>query len=256
MNTEVHDWKQEFLLLKSHAEALLSSNPDAQQVIALKTVKGNLYSAVNHRITEGDYRGEDACLQQLREQNDTRVLAILALWNTHSLEVTSAHFNLGLTALDPENEEARIFLQGRDCIMAKRLKVALPPKSDRPELQREFFALRCEAEEILKANPGAERVIVLRTLKNALHSVVIPSDAQKGRQAEEACLEALANSGDTGVYSVLTLTNAGTTDFAPADFLQAMYKLNPANKRAAIFRQVFVVDLEDVLPPMFTQEAD
>lgn len=256
MNTEVHDWKQEFHLLKNHAEALLSANPDTQQVIVLRTIKGNLYSVVNRCIFDGDHREEDACLQQLSEKDDTQVLSILAMGDAHWPEVTSTHFNLGLIALNPENDDARIFLQGRECIMAKRLKVVLPPKSDLPELQREFFALRCEAEAILKANPGAERVIMLRTLKNALHSIVIPADAQEGRQRENACLEALSNSGDTAVYSVLTLLNNGATDFAPYDFLQALNQLNPSNKRANIFRQVFVVDLEDVMPPIFTPESD
>lgn len=256
MNTEVHDWKQEFHLLKSHAEALLSANPDTQQVIVLRTVKGNLYSVVNHCIFDGDYREEEACLRQLREKNDTQVLSILAMGDAHWPEVTSAHFNLGLVALNPENDDARIYLQGRDCIIVRRLKVVLPPKSDLPELQQEFFALRCEAEEIRKANPGAEMIIVLRTHKNALHTVVIPSDAPEGHQQVNACLEALSKSDDTAVYSVLTLRKNGSTDFAPYDFLQALHQLNPANKRANIFRQVFVVELEDVLPPMFAPEAD
>lgn len=256
MNTEVHDWNQEFHLLKSHAEALLSANPDIKEVIVLRTIKGNLYSVVNRCILDGDYREEDACLGQLREKDDTQVLSILAMGDARWPEVTSAHFNLGLVALNPENEDARIFLQGRDCIMSKRLKVVLPPRSERPELQREFFALRCEAEAILKANPEAEQVIVLRTLKNALHTVVIPSDAPEGHQTENACLEALSNSDDTAVYSVLTLMKNGATDFAPSYFLQALHQLNPANKRANIFRQVFVAELEDVLPPIFSSEAD
>ena len=253
MNAEVHDWKQEFHLLKSHAEALLGANPDTQQVIVLRTVNGNLYSVVNRCIFDGDHREEDACLRQLREENDTQVLSILAMGDAHWPEVTSAHFNLGLIALNPENEDARIFLQGRDCIIVRRLKIVLPPRSERPELQQEFFALRYEAEEIRKANPGAEKIIVLRTLKNALHTVVIPSDAPEG-QPENACLEALSNSDDTAVYSVLTLMKNGATDFAPSDFLQALQQLNPANKRANIFRQVFVSELEDVLPPLFTPE--
>ena len=256
MNTQVHDWKQEFHLLKSHAEALLGANPDTQQVIVLRTVNGNLYSVVNRCIFDGDHREEDACLRQLREENDTQVLSILAMGDAHWPEVTSTHFNLGLIALNPENDDARIFLQGRDYIMVKRLKIVLPPKDECPELQQEFFDLRSEAEAILKANPEAEQVIVLRTLKNALHAVIIPADAQEGRQREQACLEALSNSGDTAVYSVLTLTKNGTTDFAPSDFLQALHRLNPANKRANIFRQVFVAELEDVLPPLFTPEAD
>lgn len=256
MNTQVHDWKQEFHLLKSHAEALLGANPDTQQVIVLRTVKGNLHAVVIRCIFDGNHREEDACLRQLREENDTQVLSILAMGDAHWPEVPSAHFNLGLVALNPENEDARIFLQGRDCIMSKRLKVVLPPRSERPELQQEFFALRCEAEEIRKANPGAEKIIVLRTLKNALHTVVIPSDAPEGHQTENACLEALSNSDDTAVYSVLTLMKNGATDFAPSDFLQALQQLNPANKRANIFRQVFVAELEDVLPPIFTPEAD
>lgn len=256
MNTQVHDWKQEYHLLKGHAEALLSANPDTQQVIVLRTIKGNLYSVVNRCIFDGDHREEDACLGQLREKDDTQVLSILAMGDAHWPEVTSTHFNLGLVALNPENEDARIFLQGRDCIMSKRLKVVLPPRSERPELQQEFFALRCEAEAILKANPGAEQVIVLRTLKNALHAVIIPADAPEGRQRENACLEALSKSDDTAVYSVLTLLNNGATDFAPSYFLQALHQLNPSNKRANIFRQVFVVELEDVLPPIFTPESD
>ena len=48
----------------------------------------------------------------------------------------------------------------------------------------------------------------------------------------------------------------GATDFAPSDFLQALQQLKPANKRANIFRQVFVAEREDVLPPTFTPEAD
>lgn len=256
MNTEVHDWKQEFILLRSYAETLLSDNPDTQQVIVLKTVKGNLYFIVNHSITDGDHQDEDACLQTLREKDDTQVLSILALWDNHSPEVTSAHFNLGLIALNPENEDARIFLQGRECIMAKRLKVVLPPRSERPELQQEFCTLRGEAESILKTNPRAEKIIVLRTLKNKLHSVVIPADARENHQPENACLKALSKSDDTAVYSVLTLMNTGATDFAPSYFLQALNRLNPSNKHTNIFRQVFVVELEDVLPPIFTPEAN
>ena len=256
MNTQVHDWKQEYQLLKGHAQALLSANPDIQQVIVLRTIQGNLYSVVNRRILDGDYREEDACLRQLREKDDTQVLSILAMGDAHWPEVTSTHFNLGLIALNPENDDARIFLQGREGIMVKRLKIVLPPKDECPELQREFFDLRREAEAIFKENPEAEQVIVLRTLKNALHAVIIPADAQEGHQRENACLEALSNSGDTAVYSVLTLMKNGATDFAPPHFLQALNQLNPANKRANVFRRVFVVDLEDVMPPIITPESE
>lgn len=251
MNTAIHDWKQEFILLQKHAEALHSTNPDAEQVIVLRTANGNLYSVVNRNITGGDHRDEDICLQTLREKDDTQVFSILALWDTHSPEITSAHFNQGLVDLNPENENARIFLQGRDCIMAKRLKVALPPRGEQPELQREYIALRVEAEKILEANPAAEGIIVLRTVKDKLYSVTIQTDDQENHQAEDICLKQLAEHADTEVYSVLTLWNNGTTDFAPSYFLQALNKLNPINKRANIFRHVFVVELEDVLPPKF-----
>ena len=60
MNTQVHDWKQEFHLLKSHAEVLLGANPDAQQVIVLRTVKGNLHAVVIRCIFDGNHREEDA----------------------------------------------------------------------------------------------------------------------------------------------------------------------------------------------------
>lgn len=89
------------------------------QVTLLYTANGNLYTSVN------DVSGEIATV--LRREQDTLVLQMVTLWLDGTLDVPSWNFRKALLALNPQNAEAQMLLQGQDTPHAKRIRDTLPP---------------------------------------------------------------------------------------------------------------------------------
>lgn len=71
-------WEAEYHTLRAYALPLLEANPGAQ-VIVLRNVSGNLFTAPVPGFYQWDLRGEAVRLEALAQSGDPRVVSILAL---------------------------------------------------------------------------------------------------------------------------------------------------------------------------------
>lgn len=110
----------EYEMLIAEAKALLAEAPGAQQVIVVRSAKGNIYHLANTCVeTSAD---EDCYLDLLRDADDTAVAALVCMWKDGTLDVPSMHFRKGLLALNPANAAAELPLQSLHCLTVKRLE--------------------------------------------------------------------------------------------------------------------------------------
>ena len=70
--------KDELLGLLEQARELAKVESTAQQVILVKTAKGNVYHVSNRDVERG--ADEDGLLRQLRDGEDTQVQAVACMW--------------------------------------------------------------------------------------------------------------------------------------------------------------------------------
>ena len=106
--------KAELVELDERVEGL--PNP---QVIVLLTDSNRFYVAVN------DIDG--IICEKLKQENDTTVLTILAMWKDGSVDVPSFAFRNTLVQMDERNLKAGILLNGIDGIHIRTLVTTLPP---------------------------------------------------------------------------------------------------------------------------------
>lgn len=113
--------------LMFEAEKTCCEHPDAEQVIAVKTEKGNTYILVNRNVMSGDYSDENSFIQMLREKDDTETQYLVCKWNGKTVDVPSFHFREQLLNINPKNENTALLLQGFGAYIVKPLKNTLPP---------------------------------------------------------------------------------------------------------------------------------
>lgn len=93
------------------------------QVIALYTARGNIHTGISY----GPQTGE-ALLEQLRQQGDTQVTHLVALWARGGLDMPAFDFRKALLELDAGNEFALLVMQGHDCLRARTVGSTMPPR--------------------------------------------------------------------------------------------------------------------------------
>ena len=108
------------------AEQQVKVNPEADQVIAVKTAKGNVYHFANHGVLTGNTAGESRFAQMLEEQGDTEILCLVALWNNGCVDVPSMHFRCSLLELDPRNGETVMLLRSENGYTVRTVGSAMP----------------------------------------------------------------------------------------------------------------------------------
>ena len=118
--------ENEFMELLEETEAVLRKNPTAEQAIAVKTGKGNVYCFANHAIMSGEHDDENSFIGLLRDSEDTQVQYMVCKWNGQSVDVPSMHFRCRLIEINPDNENAEILLQGVGGYLVEYLKVTMP----------------------------------------------------------------------------------------------------------------------------------
>lgn len=114
----------ELYSLLGTAERQVSAEKDAQQVIAVKTAKGNVYHFPNHCV--GEPSEEDTFLEMLLEQGDAEIQYILCMWHNYQLDVPSLHFRRRLVEICPRNKDAVVLLLGENAFHAKRVEQLMP----------------------------------------------------------------------------------------------------------------------------------
>ncbi len=90
----------------------------ASQVTVILTDCDNIYVAVN------DFDG--SVCEELRHDNNTKVVKLLTLWKNGGLDIPSFDFRQALIRLDDDNVNADIILQGKDGCLIKKLAVTMP----------------------------------------------------------------------------------------------------------------------------------
>lgn len=117
---------KELCALLEEAERQVQANPEADQVIAVKTAKGNTYHFANHQVQAGSRADEDRFVELLREKDDVTVQYLVAMWNTCGIDLPSMHFRRRLLELSPQNAEAVIPLQGEGGYLMRTIGSTMP----------------------------------------------------------------------------------------------------------------------------------
>lgn len=119
--------KDELLGLLEQARELAKVESTAQQVILVKTAKGNVYHVSNRDVERG--ADEDGLLRQLRDGEDPQVQAVACMWKEGgALDVPSIRFRQLLLELDSRNGDALLPLQGENVLVARTLRETMPGK--------------------------------------------------------------------------------------------------------------------------------
>lgn len=128
-----------FYELLEEADMLLENDTVNEQLVLVKTAKGNIYHTCN-QITSGyDEANDRAFMDMLREKEDTEVRFLVALWNPRAVpllqpdlpyapDIPGWCLRKGLVELDSANEETLVLLLGEGVYHARTLKSLQPPK--------------------------------------------------------------------------------------------------------------------------------
>lgn len=100
---------QEFESLIQEAKQRVSEHPSAEQVIVVKTAKGNVRFFANN-VLDQKYEEEKEFVQKLVEEDDAVLEYIVCMWNDSSLDFPSMNFRKLLLDVNEENNHARMYL--------------------------------------------------------------------------------------------------------------------------------------------------
>ncbi len=132
-----------FNCMLSQTWTRFSENPDLDAVFALHTVKGNTYyqdiTWESGSWTPGDFRGEELCIHQLNDYNDTQVRCIIVSFKGHGVlpqpDSISWYFAQRLLELDVRNLDALVLLWGGGNIYRPKPVHTIAP----PNIVRRFL---------------------------------------------------------------------------------------------------------------------
>ena len=129
MDKLIREYDNPSLEPQSLVEAALNKPKDSAQTVYLQTASGKVYTAVNPLAAEGNFAAEDALLQQLTEQKDTRVLWVCAVWHGACVDLPSFHLRQRLLELLPANKDTRILLVGEGGYGYRSIDSTMPDKN-------------------------------------------------------------------------------------------------------------------------------
>lgn len=123
-------WEQEYETLMAIAREHLDPNRERGETVVLRTAKDNIsiVQIPDYCDTESREALENQCIENLRKENDTRVLCVLATIRGENLEIPSWNFREQLIRLNEANLQTETFLWGgEDRIYLKPFHRLLPP---------------------------------------------------------------------------------------------------------------------------------
>ena len=100
---------QELEPLIQEAKQRVSEHSTAEQVIVVKTVKGNVHFFANN-VSDQKYEEEKEFVQKLIEEDDAVIDCIVCMWDDFNLDLPSMNFRKLLLAANEENNHAKICL--------------------------------------------------------------------------------------------------------------------------------------------------
>lgn len=106
------DEKFEFELLVEEVKKYILEYPMDEQVIVVKTAKGNIHSFGNNVLSQ-KYEEEKAFVQKLVDEDDAILECIVCMWNDLSLDFPSMNFRKLLIEASEENNHAKMYLGNR-----------------------------------------------------------------------------------------------------------------------------------------------
>lgn len=114
-------------LMNVTKEALASTSEthDMLQVTALHTTGEKIYTGISY----GPQSGEQL-IEKLKEQGDTQVTHLVAMWQQGGIDIPSFDFRQALIDLNEKNEFALLVMQGHDCLRTRTIGSTMPKKKD------------------------------------------------------------------------------------------------------------------------------
>ena len=110
---------EEARALVAEARQQIPSYPSADQVITVKTAKGNVYSFPYHLV--GGHEEVEDFLRKLLENDDTVVRFVVCVWEDGNIEVPSDYLQEHLMLLNVKNAGTAVFLAAEPGLMYKTL---------------------------------------------------------------------------------------------------------------------------------------
>lgn len=123
-------WEREYETLMAIARVHLNPDRERGETVVLRTAKGNISIVQIPDFCDTEIREalENQCIENLRKENDTRVLCILATVRGENPEIPSWNFREQLIRLNEANLQTETFLWGgEDRIFLKPFHRLLPP---------------------------------------------------------------------------------------------------------------------------------
>lgn len=105
---------EEFAGALEMAQRTAQSCADGQQVIAVRTETGKVYSLLQQDVSEKGRAEESGFAHRLAEQGESRITALVCLWRDGTLDVPSRHMVTSLIAINAMNREAKVLLRGAE----------------------------------------------------------------------------------------------------------------------------------------------
>lgn len=120
-----HETEISFSKLLSCAEKVLQNCPKAEItfVTAVKTGQGQIYTAVSTASLS-----DEQILQAMTQQQDTKAEYLLTIWKVGCLDIPSLGLREKLIALNEENADALLLLQGEGGYVVRTIGSTMPQK--------------------------------------------------------------------------------------------------------------------------------
>lgn len=147
----------QFNELLKKADRILETDTVNEQLVLIKTAKGNIYHTFQNAQTGYDPMLDIKFMDMLLEKNDAQVAYMIVLWNPkaetvklldtahpYSLEVPGWCLRRGLLELAPSNKDAQILLFGVGGYNARTLDSIQPPQAGMNAEWKKICALRGE----------------------------------------------------------------------------------------------------------------
>ena len=111
--------------LIGEAKAKVNEMPSAEQIVGVKTAKGNVYFFANNVLSKGA-EDEIDFWKELCDKSDTEIKYVVCMWNNHGIEIPSMSFRKMILESVPKNAETILILQGKNGIVGKTLGACMP----------------------------------------------------------------------------------------------------------------------------------
>ena len=113
--------------MQTTAAELLRKTGSGQntQAVVVHSATGGEYSTVLRNACSLCPSGEDDLLDALKAAGDTEIRYVLCVWQDGGIDIPSYAFRKMLTALDPKNTEARLFVMTAGGISAVKVSTTM-----------------------------------------------------------------------------------------------------------------------------------